>query len=1026
MVDGYIDIEDTIQDNELPTGSIRNDSSPITASSSESDETRGYIDPDDIIIPQGKQYSIPESMLMGAERGLTLDFADELKGAINQGLSTGQDVFNKLGIAQYPSPYTVDEQLMGKKVDPYYEARDEARQEYKEAFDQNPKSSFVGMMGGGLLTTPLLPAKVVAPLGQVGKMAPVLSKEFVKQAGKTAINSIPLSVAAGVGASEADNALDLLKDVGISAGAGMVLSPLLEKGGQVVANKLPNMEAPNLEGVDKAAGGIGAKFKAGYEGNLQYSVNTTKKINKALNTIVSKTRNAAESEKALIDFNNNQVIKINDEAINLLNNTKEKLKQNLDDLKYKQSVFVKTRKDENSAKSAQIMSDEIGKIEKQILDVDNKIKIHDDKITSEIESSKKELADMMKQYDEHIAAQEQYNKAELQNTKDELNLNKNRIDYLSDKESQYKNTEANRIARKLQEAAGNDLNLIKSGLDDVQSRYDQAGVNFNLKNPINDFIKSLQDAYGTSQDEALSNAVLKIEKSLSPYKKQQLDANGLAQFKYGNDNVRSVIDKDIKDLFPQNRALDKTFSNLVRKLENDIDETKYFQTVQFGKGSPQELNQLVEDDKLLRKAYANLKYNDPYKLSEVNKAIGGPEYNTGVATELKDLGVSGVEGTNKGSDLYKFLDYNSELMPDVNLVKRQDLEKYLKDLQDIRNTKSTIQADTEGVSQQAKLLEDKLNELKLNKKQPVENLTSIDREFNDNVSYLQGKVESLTNEPTNNKLELQKKLEELQLLKKQKVIDPKQQGAIDILENEIRDLNLDPKSHPEYQTFDQNINKAETDINEILKNISQVNRDKNAVGKPTTPFYKTVKEQLLNTPEDSFNSKMRNLVFGREGDDGIAGKQQRLEKILADFNLTNDKEVKQSLKTIEKLEPLMSEQQMSGVGLGTTGNVYGNILDLIGTGANFTGYAAGLPQRLTQKAAAPLNKGLNYIGKQNIVPTTSGLKNIDEVLANVTNKPIKDIMEMDSVSRAALKNNLLQISPEIRKYLNDLEEENKK
>ena len=71
-------------------------------------------------------------------------------------------------------------------------------------------------------STPLLPAKLLAPLGEVNAASPLL-----KQAGKVALNSIPISAIAGVGTSKADNAKDMAKDALVSAAVGTVAAPII-------------------------------------------------------------------------------------------------------------------------------------------------------------------------------------------------------------------------------------------------------------------------------------------------------------------------------------------------------------------------------------------------------------------------------------------------------------------------------------------------------------------------------------------------------------------------------------------------------------------------------------------------------------------------------------------------------------------------------------------------------------------------------------------------------------------------------
>ena len=126
-----------------------------------------------------------ESALRGAAQGASLGFADELTGG-------GEAVLDK---------------ILGKDgnlSDLYSKHRDESRQAYKAAEEENPLTSFAGSLVGGI-ASPI-------PLGST------------KTVGQALLSGAKLGALAGLGSSEKEiTNPDILKDVGMGAGVGGAL-----------------------------------------------------------------------------------------------------------------------------------------------------------------------------------------------------------------------------------------------------------------------------------------------------------------------------------------------------------------------------------------------------------------------------------------------------------------------------------------------------------------------------------------------------------------------------------------------------------------------------------------------------------------------------------------------------------------------------------------------------------------------------------------------------------------------------------
>ena len=130
-----------------------------------------------------------ESALRGAADYASFGFADEIAGGL--------------------------EALLSDKT--YEQARDESREAYKKAAEENP----ITYHGAGIASSALIPIGAVG--GMATKGAGILSK-----LGRSAVAGAGMGALAGAGTSEAEDMSGVAKDVATGATAGAILGPVVE------------------------------------------------------------------------------------------------------------------------------------------------------------------------------------------------------------------------------------------------------------------------------------------------------------------------------------------------------------------------------------------------------------------------------------------------------------------------------------------------------------------------------------------------------------------------------------------------------------------------------------------------------------------------------------------------------------------------------------------------------------------------------------------------------------------------------
>lgn len=191
-----------------------------------------------------KSISKNESFNAGIQQGATLGGAPILQGAIEGGLDAGQSLLAKLGLMD-PSPSDINALMAQNGVkgdlgpqssmDMYRSARDASTADFDAAAAANPGSYLAGNILGGVATLPMLPAKLVAPLGAAAKGAGIGAKML-----KAAQNGIPVAALASANMSKGDLTKGEFDKVAADTVEGAALSIPLSAGLQGLGTGLYN------------------------------------------------------------------------------------------------------------------------------------------------------------------------------------------------------------------------------------------------------------------------------------------------------------------------------------------------------------------------------------------------------------------------------------------------------------------------------------------------------------------------------------------------------------------------------------------------------------------------------------------------------------------------------------------------------------------------------------------------------------------------------------------------------------------
>lgn len=247
-----------------------------------------------------------QSFEKGMEQGVTFGHADELAGGVQSGLDKLMSF-----IPGVKSPNEVNADLKaqgfsGDLGDTYTDARNAARQDYKQAQQDNKYSYLGGNVAGGALTSmaPMgVGAKLMNPVGNVLKGSGAVTNVLAK-AGNAALNAAPAGALAGEGMSEANNVGDMAIDAGEGALTSAALGGALNLGGQGVAgaaNKSGEIVKNKLPSIYRA-------YEKGKEGIKTYGDDFQAQTNEKLKETTDKLKNFVLGKRNELAQKNDEII----------------------------------------------------------------------------------------------------------------------------------------------------------------------------------------------------------------------------------------------------------------------------------------------------------------------------------------------------------------------------------------------------------------------------------------------------------------------------------------------------------------------------------------------------------------------------------------------------------------------------------------------------------------------------------------------------------------------------------------------
>lgn len=914
-----------------------------------------------------KDYSYTDSFEKGVEQGATLGFADEMKGGINAGLSAGQTLLHKLGIADNPSPYAVDEQMQadgfimpdanGKS--PYADARDDARVDYNAAQNANPKMNFLGNLAGGLITTPLAPAKLIAPLGSAAKMAPLAMDAVnvgrnVGIATKVAANSIPLSLVAGTGMSEGNNALDIAKDATMSAGVGAVLSPALHATIPLAGEKLGKIKDNMVEIADAIPGEPVTKFKLGLKGIIGISKTAKTKIEDIINTQVSMLKGKVDEVGLQRQLKANDMLKANASSVEQNHQELAALQNDLHEYKT------------NATRHA---NDEIKTIHAdQKASLENQIKLKQAEIDARLEDYQENTYKVASDYEK-----------QHQNVVDNYNRLKN------NKAGVLDSTEPDDIARDVQDALLADKDYLSAGFESADGALLDNNIRFKIDKPVAKLTENIEGLVkGKSGDtaDAIRKTNADIINQLYPYLTDgAIDRNSLKTLLNGSKNQYGTKDpsglKILRNSIPKDMRY--LYDNALRGLDKELRSAQDGQLRQLG------YTALADEYQALNKGWSKyLELKDTFLPESLSREH--PEYKSAIVTQVKDMGKRGVEdaATGRGASLYNLVNENADALPNFGTMKDR-FDDY------INRYKQNINATNLNENKIANI-KNMLSDLKKYAHAPNERshdpvIQNMLRANVNDENIMQGLQSKIGNENAY-------------------PLDVKNQLAAK--EEFLADLKLPSPQNPVF--VDKNLS-----IQNKLAEIKRLKEEAVGIMAPQKKDYAI--DKLIGMGIEDQQKYLNGLIKAADRErqlGGLGSKTEELKKLVEDIGVdraTFDPQVK------EMQDLIMAHGDDIDLALGSSGRTAGSISDIVGFGSNLLGKL--MPNKIAGKGMGMLNQAADAVGNVKAIPTKNGAMSLEELMSSISNKPLEDVMKLDATGQAALKNSLIQISPEVRKYLEE-------
>ena len=311
---------------------------------SDFDDNNSGLDFSDFDEPKAPEVKKPiskaQSLLKGAEQGVTFGQADKLAGGVQGGLDLLAQLFPSMlpeNVSKTPNQMNEDLKwsgatAAGKEFDSSYQAgRDDEAAQQAEAANANPLTYGAGAIGGGILTGAGLAnaargtgavaqaaSKVLSPFGELPANASVLA-----QAARANTNALPLSVGLGLASNSADytkgempKVEELGENILLGQGAAAAL-PGVAKGVKAAADTKVGQAivSPVKSTIDKVAKAVAPEYyELGKKGVDTSSPELLPQVQSEADSIINKLNDTILQYKALLTQKEEQLAALTQRA----------------------------------------------------------------------------------------------------------------------------------------------------------------------------------------------------------------------------------------------------------------------------------------------------------------------------------------------------------------------------------------------------------------------------------------------------------------------------------------------------------------------------------------------------------------------------------------------------------------------------------------------------------------------------------------------------------------------------------------
>lgn len=682
-----------------------------------------------------------DSRLKGAEDLFSIGQVDEYAGGVQSLLDTlakHKDKVNKVAGAFGPpglliqglannalpegvtkTPNQVNEELLaqgftGDLDSTYISARNDSRQEFKDAENANPEEYFQGQLAGGalsmfaplgvgkMLTAPFGVAKAsvaaqkaanLANLGRVAGTARIVPEvSLLAKTGMAAANAAPGAALVGYGKSESkelpDQAMDVATSVGIGSGlAGGITGGLggagkiLGKTGQIAGDLFPSLKDA---------------YQFGERNITSYADKAKNMINEVTEETVDPIVKFFNDKKNVIQGNKKKaLVEVDKKISSLQDEVNTKNVDRLNEIENQINNFKQLRDELSDEYKTKFSAEKQAQVENNVRQVEDvRYKLNDAKVDKHltIDDEVANIQNQIKSLDDDYKYQlEQAKNAQLSNNQKQLTL------------AEEKTRE---VANKIQKATDETLDKLGLKYNDIDAATEKAGVKFNLKQQIRGVLDNVKQVNPEAHEV--------LEKQFQPYlEKPDLTIDeirtiiGRAEESANKLRTAGSVDAARK-LMAMRRTLReaqvKTYEDAgMKNIADDMKATnaQYSKTVNYKDYlSPNEVTkQLENQNELIRKVKSFENYDPTLPLHESNQFINElsqalPEQAEGIISQAK----------NVGQELKTLKNFK----PDESVVQRPDVSELKNNIAQLKQAKK--KASLLPGNSQAKQYQDLINE----------------------------------------------------------------------------------------------------------------------------------------------------------------------------------------------------------------------------------------------------------------------------------------------------------------------------